>query len=172
MKSLSFSVQNQTQQPAFFRGLSQMQLVNRLTAVKKDPEELLAVLFDFFTTNTLRLQDFELSKGRYSRTILYREQSGFEIMIARWDKRTQSPIHGHPAFSLFYVVKGKLKETLYTRNQDRIDEKLTTVHSQGDYTYHQGVPDRFDNSIHRLSALEESLSLHIYSDDALKGEVF
>ena len=36
-----------------------------------------------------------------------------------------------------------------------------------------GAPGRFDNHIHRITCLSDTgHSLHVYSDDALRGEVY
>jgi hypothetical protein len=51
-------------------------------------------------------------------------------------------------------------------------EDHATIYETGDFTCNHGIEGRFDNFIHKITAAAESLSLHIYSDDALKGEVF
>ena len=162
----------QMQQPVFFDPSPGIQLTELLTRASQRSQEVLNSLFEFFECNPLKIENFERNEGSYSRTILQRLDSGFEAMVARWDKGAVTPIHGHPDFALIYIVKGALKETLYTKDGAAIRKELTTIHRAGEYTYHHGIKGRLDNAIHQIQAMKDSLSLHIYSDDALKGEVF
>ncbi len=162
----------QFQKPAFYHPASGTQLTEVLNRAKLRSQDLLLSLFDFFENNSLKIEDFERKEGSYSRTVLQRLDSGYEAMVARWDKGAVTPIHGHPDFALIYIVKGALKETLYVKEGTTINKELTTIHYSGEYTYHNGIQGRLDNAIHQVRAMQDSLSLHIYSDDALKGEVF
>ena len=61
---------------------------------------------------------------------------------------------------------------LFEKEQNLVRKTSTLVCRPSEHFYTQGSVGTFDNAIHRVTADEESLSLHIYSDDALKGEVF
>ena len=139
---------------------------------KYDSENTLAILSDFFAVHRLNSIDFPVMKQTYTRTMLLREKSGFEIMMARWDKGASTPIHGHPRYSFLYVIEGELSKRFFIRNNRKLMQVSTLNYRVGDYSYHNGDPDKFDNAIHKLTAMKNSLSLHVYSDDALKGEVF
>jgi hypothetical protein len=93
-------------------------------------------------------------------------------MISHWDRGAITPIHGHPGYSFLYVIEGELHERFYLREQERLMEVGTLNYTPGDYSYHNGDHNRFDNAIHQLTARKNSLSLHIYSNDALQGNVF
>ena len=172
MSSVSLDLALQIKKPAFYDPTSGLQLIELLNRAKLRSQEVIHSLFDFFENNSLRIEDFERKEGSYSRTILQRTDSGFEVMVARWDKGAVTPIHGHPDFALIYIIKGALKETLYAKDGTTIRKELTTIHRPGEYTYHHGIKGRLDNAIHQVQAMRDSLSLHLYSDDALKGEVF
>jgi hypothetical protein len=75
-------------------------------------------------------------------------------------------------FSQIWLVYGNLSEGTYAKEWDQIIQIESECFSAGDYSFDQSNDGRFDNAIHKIVAVEESLSLHLYSDDALKGEVF
>lgn len=164
-------ISKQNNPPVFFND-NINQFITSLAMVKNDAEEMLKVLFDFFSTRQLGLNDFEYKKGGYSRTILYREKSGFEVMVARWARGSSTPIHGHPDFSLCYLIQGGVKETVFYKEEKRILQGGVSIQTPGDYSYHYGEEGGFDNAIHKIEALRDSLSLHIYSDDAMKGQIY
>lgn len=147
-------------------------LLRQLAAVKYDTEKMLEAIGDVMEKHAMPKGAFRFKKNAYSRSILLREDCGFEIMVARWDRDAVTPIHGHPGYSLLYVVEGTLKETLFVNDGGRIQKGEESQLQPGFYSYHKGEQGRYDNAIHQIKALKESLSLHIYSDDALKGQVF
>ncbi|WP_456404800.1 cysteine dioxygenase [Thiolapillus sp.] len=148
------------------------------------PEELLALLPEFTAsledeTRLLSLSerfkpenDFPYAPHCYSRNILLREDSGAEIMVARWDQDAMTPIHGHPQFAFVYVLEGQLQMEHYRETNQGLVLTETLVKTKDQHIYVAGVAGRYNNAIHRVTALSPSLSLHVYSDDALKGKAF
>ena len=129
-------------------------------------------ILDLVSSYPFSIKSFPLIEKGYSRTILHREPNGFEVMVARWSRHAKTPIHGHPGFSVLYLIEGELSEQSFIKEKDQpigIDSRII---STGDYSCDKGVDGRFDNAIHQIRATQESLSLHIYSDDALKGEIY
>ncbi len=61
---------------------------------------------------------------------------------------------------------------IFKRSNSGIEPTTKGVLAPGDYFCMQGKPGRFDNGIHRITAIEESLSVHVYSADALNGVGF
>lgn len=125
----------------------------------------------FIPTLDLSPDDFPLSKV-YTRTIIHQEECGPEAMLARWRKDAVSSTHGHPEFGFYYLLSGKLHVETFEFENNTLLSSGETVMRTGQYFLINGRADRFDNGIHRITVLEESLSLHIYSDDALKGICF
>ena len=173
MNDLKTAIQSQLQTPpplitngVFSRVLQQV------ASRKYDSEKTLAILSDFFAAHRLSTIDFPVMKQSYTRTTLLREKTGFEIMIARWDKGSATPIHGHPRYSFLYVIEGELSEQFFIRDNKKLMQVSTLNYKVGDYSYHNGDPGTFDNAIHKITAVQNSLTLHIYSDDALKGVVY
>lgn len=136
------------------------------------PEQITEAVDQFIKQNPLVLEDFPKLEHTYSRTILYRHPNGYEAMAARWDKGAVSSIHGHPHYALILVVSGKL----FIENYDKTDQGLrlasSDVLSRGQFFSDIGDSNRFDNHIHKVTAHEETLSIHLSSDDAAKGEVY
>lgn len=173
MNNLMSLFENQYETPPPYISKEQLHpLLRQIFRLKYDSEAILEVVDRFFSRYQLNPVDFRSIRQDYSRTILLKEESGFEIMMARWDRGAITPIHGHPYYTFMYVIEGQLKEELFVKDEGRLlkigDLKLTP----GCYSYHKGERHRFDNAIHRITAEKNSLSLHIYSDDALKGEKY
>lgn len=133
---------------------------------------MLEQLLNYFSMVQPSANEFPLIVKSYSRNLLFRDSSGFEVVAIRWDAGAITPIHGHPGFSLIYLIEGELNEKSYQYDQNRLLRTANIDYGAGDYSYHIGEFGRFDNAIHRIAAKTRSLSLHIYSDDAVKGERF
>ncbi|MEN8136400.1 MAG: cysteine dioxygenase family protein [Thermodesulfobacteriota bacterium] len=126
----------------------------------------------FFAETPVPLPDFPPFAPLYSRTILYRAENRYEAMAARWSKGAVSPIHGHPMFAFYYLLEGELSVENYKKSASGISKTDTRIYKPGQHFCMLGKAGAFDNGIHRVSAVQESLSIHIYSDDAMKGEIF
>ena len=140
--------------------------------VNLQPDLLAQQLVTFIEKFPLALDDYPREEGTYTRTVVFRHESGFEVMVARWSKGTISPIHGHPWFNLYGIVHGCLAMDDYLMEK----EGITLISSGGvpknGISFFTGEKGRFDNNIHRVHALEETLSIHISSDDSTKGKIF
>ena len=137
-----------------------------------DPDSIETEAANFFANNRVPLLDFPLFEPLYSRTILYRAENGFEAMAARWSKDAISAIHGHPMFAFYYLLEGELSVENFVKEDGGIRKTDTKKYLPGQYFCLRGNAETFDNGIHRVTARQESLSIHIYSDDAMKGEIF
>ncbi|WP_456416629.1 cysteine dioxygenase [Thiolapillus sp.] len=116
--------------------------------------------------------DFPHAPHCYSRNILLHADNGAEVMIARWDQGAITPIHGHPQFAFVYVLQGQLQMEHYRNTEQGLVLAETIIKHEGQHIYAAGIAGRYDNAIHRVTALTPSLSLHVYSEDALKGKFF
>ena len=125
----------------------------------------------FLAKTSVPTLDFP-SAPHYSRTILYRAENGFEAMAARWSKDTITAIHGHPMFAFYYLLEGELSVENFEKEGSGIRKTTTKRYSPGGHFCMRGKADTFDNGIHRVTAVQESLSIHIYSADAMEGEKF
>ncbi len=137
-----------------------------------DPERLAAAAAAFLRRNPLPLSDFPEITGTYSRTILHKGENGFEAMAARWSRDAITPAHGHPSFIFYHVIEGVLAIDNYRRNKYGITFDSSSFLGKGDSFFFVGEEGRFDNHIHQVHAIEETLSVHISSDDSTKGEIF
>ena len=118
------------------------------------------------------MDDFPLLEGTYSRTILFRSDNGYEAMAARWSPGTTSSIHGHPQFALIIVAQGRLGVDYYKKHDNQVEMTRSDFLSGAQFFSDIGQAGTFDNHIHQVHAYEETLSIHISSDDAAKGEIF
>lgn len=136
------------------------------------PELLAQELVPFLESNPLDIEDFPRKEGTYTRTVILRHESGYEAMVARWSKGTTSPIHGHPWFNLYFITHGCLVMDDYVLKKDELVLISSREVEKNGVSFFIGEKGRFDNNIHRVHAREETLSLHITSDDAAKGQIF
>ncbi len=140
--------------------------------ISPDPDRITAQVVDFLHSHPLPADDFPLISGTYTRTILLRNNNGFEAMAAHWSPGTVSSIHGHPFFTLYYVVTGQLAYDNFRKNNAVVEKTSSGRLSASEHIAFIGRPDTFDNHIHQVTAMEETLSIHVSSDDATKGEIF
>jgi len=136
------------------------------------PEKIVSTIVSFLLDYSLPLDDFPRIEGTYSRTIVHRNDNGFEAMAARWSKGAISSIHGHPPFIFYYVIDGRLKIDNYRRNGAGLTLDSSVFLGKNEHFFSLGKPGKYDNNIHQVQANEETLSLHISSDDSTKGEVY
>lgn len=140
--------------------------------IHPDPQNIAAATAAFLRQYPLPLDDFPRIEGTYSRTIVHRDDNGFEAMAARWSKGAITSIHGHPPFIFYFVIDGSLKIDNYRRDETGLILSSSACMGKNEHFFSIGKPGRFDNNIHQVQANEETLSLHISSDDSRKGEVF
>lgn len=139
-------------------------LLHALAASLEDEARLLALARDFHPS-----EDFPFVPHCYSRSLLLNTEEGPQVMVARWDQGAATPIHGHPQYAFVYVLQGRLRNETFRNTDSGLVPGASRICEAGDHIYAAGHQDRFDNAIHRVTALAPSLSLHVYSDDALKG---
>ncbi|MDA3917201.1 MAG: hypothetical protein PF690_09535 [Deltaproteobacteria bacterium] len=137
-----------------------------------DPDHITEELKRFLQKYPIPIDDFPLTEGTYSRTILFRSNNGYEAMAARWSPGAISSIHGHPHFALIIVTKGGLGIDYFKKHDGRVEMTRSGFLSESQFFSDIGQAKTFDNHIHRVQAYEETLSIHISSDDAAKGETF
>lgn len=137
-----------------------------------DPRHITSELNDFLLQHPLPLHDFPRLEGTYTRTLIARNENGFEAMAARWSKGAISMIHGHPYFNFYYVVQGAMQVDDFETTANGLVLSASGVISAGDDFSYLGNEGTFDNNIHQVQAIEETLSIHISSDDSTKGHIF
>lgn len=158
----------------FIDDAQQGQLKDFLRGVFADfqPDEVGRQLLEFVGRHPLSLDDFPRLAGNYTRTVVLRHESGGEAMIARWSKGCVTPIHGHPWINLYCVTHGHLAIDDYEKTDNGLLLKSSGEMRANDVFRYVGERDTFDNNIHQVHAIEETLSIHLSSDDSRKGEVF
>jgi hypothetical protein len=118
----------------------------------------------------LEFSSFPKLKHSYSRTVLAKLDNGFEIMVAKWDKNALSSIHGHPQLAFYKLLQGKVEIEYFNKSsQHNLDLLKKEILISPDYCYYYGESNIMDNHIHQVRSLEESMSIHIYSGNALDG---
>jgi len=123
----------------------------------------------FVSNIQFSVNELPKENSSYSRTIVARVATGFERMVARWTKGFVGKVHGHPDYAFYHLLHGRLGVEHFSLNPSGPKLTTTTVMEPENHFCVEGIAGRYDNSIHRITALEESLSVHMYSDDALSG---
>ncbi len=115
------------------------------------------------------LHALPFSNDSYVRSIIVNNQY-YWLGLLNWDKGAKTRIHGHPEQAFVHVINGRLSCKNFAKQS--LSELGSSELSEGEYRYNKGVKGKMDNYIHQISASEKSVSLHFYSDDPTKGEVF
>lgn len=93
-----------------------------------------------------------ISKNKYYRHKLYNNNI-FELIIIKWDKNSNSPIHDHPSIGcLMYVIEGELTEKRYINNNIK---KYILKNNSFSFIHNK-------MGKHLIFANIESYSLHLY----------
>ena len=145
---------------------------------KKIEESLGTGIYDFVTDyvsrNPLPAYDNYLPDS-YARAYVGRcEDTGWEAIVMSWTEGNPSTIHGHPTFAMYYFLEGEFKLELFEKVDDHTAKLVDTLYiNEPKCLYAIGPEGRYDNHIHRISCVNgKGRSLHIYSDDALKGHTY
>lgn len=120
-------------------------------------------------TTQISLDALHFDKHSYTRNIII-DNKDYWLGLLYWDKSAITPIHGHPECAFVYVVAGQLTYKEFDKNPP--SERSVSTLSADEYCQNNGIKGKLDNHIHQMSANEKSLSLHFYSDNPSKGEVF
>ena len=101
----------------------------------------------------------DYSATAYRRTYLGRSpETGWEAIVMSWQEGNRTSIHAHPQFAGYHFADGRFRLEIF---EPAGDGTARPVHSAE------------DNHIHRITCLSPTgHSLHVYSDDALRGEVY
>lgn len=97
----------------------------------------------------------EYDQNTYNKKILYKNKK-IELVLICWKKGQISEIHDHAKHGcILKLLNGYIKETRYTPNLT--NESITYIRSN-DTSYIDDL-----HGYHKIEALQDSVSLHIYS---------
>ncbi len=137
-------------------------------------EKLKKYVLEWLDKNPLDGFD-EYSDQTYRRTYLGRDAaSGWEAIVMTWKRGNHTRIHAHPQFAGYNLADGVFRIEIFEPAANGhvrlVDDRTVTAPCA---FFAVGAKDRFDNHIHRITCLSETgHSLHIYSDDALRGQIY
>ena len=123
------------------------------------PNSNLIDFFELIQSTNFSLFDFSsiiIDNLDFNRNLIFRNQL-FEIYLIQWKKNYSTNYHSHPNNGcILKVLNGKLIETIKPNLTS--DIKQSIIRNMNDTSY-------IDNKIgiHKVEALEDSLSIHIYS---------
>ncbi len=121
----------------------------------------------------INLHDVPCELGTYSRnSILYDEIQPWEIVITRWNTGDFSAIHGHPAFALYYPLIGQYEMDIYNLHHENLEFDKRLSLNPLDFVYNIGEIGIYNHYIHQVFANQPSITLHVYSEHASKGQKF
>ena len=117
--------------------------------------------------------NFPESNG-YLRNYLERDASGWEILLICWTKDDITSIHGHPYLCSYNYLQGDFELELFTKVTDTEARLFKKFKVGKDEVFADcGQEDTYCNHIHRIKCIsDKGYTLHIYSDDASKGDEF
>jgi predicted metal-dependent enzyme (double-stranded beta helix superfamily) len=93
-------------------------------------------------------------KEEYSKKLIY--SGKFDVYLIYWKKNFKTKIHDHATFGcLMRILEGKLRERRY---DNQLIEVSKNIHQKNNVSYIEG-----SKILHDIEALENSISLHVYS---------
>lgn len=140
-----------------------------LCALLSDAKYTLAVAKIKILATTLVTQSFPLTTNSYTRNVIIHNQHQW-LGLINWDKDAKTRIHGHPDRTFVYVIRGRLKVQNFDSNP--LLKRDSNTLSANEYRHSNGVKGRMDNFVHQVCAVDKSLSLHFYSGDPTRGDIF
>ena len=161
----------QTQEEIFDRFLERME--NALS--DEDKVELVRWLSNTISETIDDPSLYEQANDeQYARNIILKEDDGWEVILVCWKKGLESSIHGHPYICSYNFLFGEFDLEIYQKDKDGNISLINEVFvDQQRILIDIGTPNTFDNHIHKVKCLSDlGYSLHIYSDDARKGEEY
>ncbi|CAC9642267.1 hypothetical protein [bacterium endosymbiont of Bathymodiolus sp. 5 South] len=117
----------------------------------------------------VKVKNLSFDQGNYTRNIII-NNADYWLGLLHWDQGATTRIHGHPEQAFVYVFEGELSCKSFDKNP--LTELGSSKLSGGEYGYSKGLKGKMDNYIHQINAKQKTVSLHYYSDNPTKGEVF
>ena len=117
----------------------------------------------------------DYSATAYRRTYLGRSpEPGWEAIVMSWQEGNRTSIHAHPQFAGYHFADGRFRLEIFEPAGDGTARPVHSAEVEAPCAFFAiGKPGCFDNHIHRITCLSPTgHSLHVYSDDALRGEVY
>lgn len=145
-------------------------IVRNSSLTTETAEEIRHHVLNF--VNSYSLQNFSsFSDQTYVRNYVGKDPlSGWEVLVMSWKKGNRTAIHGHPQYAGYTFTDGEFQVEIFESNGKEIHKIQDILIHDVQSLYALGKAGRFDNHIHRITCLSGTAhSLHIYSDDALKG---
>lgn len=108
----------------------------------------------------------KFNNEKYARNIIYQDDV-VEFVVISWKKGQESPIHDHPNNGcLLKMCSGKLREKRFSNNGG--------LHKISDFALYVNDVGYIDNSLclHSICAIDDSVSLHIYSPPNYKCNTY
>ena len=156
----------------FFSGL--LETTAAKTIDDAPGQQIRAYVLGWLQTHPLTAFD-DYSDTAYRRTYLGRcPATGWEAIVMSWKNGNRTSIHAHPQFAGYHIADGTFRLEIFEPAAGGAARLTESAVVEGPCAFFAvGAPGRFDNHIHRITCLSDTgHSLHVYSDDALRGEVY
>lgn len=116
--------------------------------------QLLTLCNEFIKTNNIIPKRIENCNNFYEKFYLC-ENEFFSLILIKWNKNCESKIHDHPEKGcIMRILHGELSEEIYTKQLNRLGTNELKLDTIG---YKIGT-----NVLHKIIAIEYSISIHIY----------
>lgn len=134
-------------------------------------EQIKSYVLDWLGRHPLDRFD-NYSDSSYRRDYIGRcPDTHWEAIVMSWKQGNTTAIHAHPQFAGYHFADGIFKVEIFEpagNGKARLSDTVIVDKPAGLFSV--GRKGSFDNHIHRITCLSGTgHSLHIYSDDALKG---
>ena len=100
--------------------------------------------------------------------------SEYRATCSAGSRGTRTSIHAHPQFAGYHFADGRFRLEIFEPAGGGTARPVQSAEVEAPCAFFAiGKPGCFDNHIHRITCLSPTgHSLHVYSDDALRGKVY
>jgi hypothetical protein len=130
-----------------------------------DSDKLIEICNDWIRQNKfIKMEKIENSDKFYEKYYLF-ENKSFSLVLIKWNKDCFTKIHDHPEKGcIMRVLNGSLKEESYSVKLNLISTNILNENKLG---YKKG-----NRILHKIIALEDSVSLHVYIPGFYKSSYY
>ncbi len=130
-----------------------------------DSENLIDLCTNWINKNkVLKIEKISNENTFYEKYYLF-ENTNFSLVLIKWNKDSSSKIHDHPDKGcIMRILRGSLKEETYSLKLNKISINIINKDKIG---YKQGK-----KILHKIIALEDTISLHVYIPGCYKATIY
>jgi hypothetical protein len=130
-------------------------------------DELIKICDEYINKKNIIGNKIEINNNYYTKFILT-DTTIYSLILIKWNKDVSSKIHDHPDNGcIVRLLKGELKEECYKSYNNILTHLYDSNVTKGNFSYKEGK-----KVLHKIIAISESISLHVYVPGLYKLNIY